>query len=114
MDGERKVEIIPLTRTEVSSTVELIGKDIKELKDSINKTNSDIIDAHNEINTLRRENKALSNKLANSRSRIVILEENYITLLEDLTQSAKIDLFIYTIFAMCIFILGYYVYILTH
>lgn len=116
MDGEIKAKIktIPLARTEVSSTVELIGKDIKELKDSINKTNSDIIDAHNEINTLRRENKALSNKLADSRSRIVILEENYNSIVEDLTQSAKIDLAIYTIFAMCIFILGYYVYILIH
>ena len=114
MDGERKVEFISLARSEVISTVELIGKDIKELKDSINKTNSDIIDAHNEINTLRRENKALSNKLADSRSRIVILEENYITLLEDLSQSAKIDLAIYFIFAICIAILGFYVYGLTH
>ena len=114
MDGERKVEIVPLARSEVSSTVELIGKDIKELKDSINKTNSDIIDAHNEINTLRRENKALSNKLADSRSRIVILEENYNSIVEDLTQSTKIDLAIYFIFAICIAILGFYVYGLTH
>ena len=93
MDGERKVEIIPLTRTEVSSTVELIGKDIKDLQ---------------------KENKQLRKTLAETRSRIIILEENYITLLEDLSQSAKIDLFIYTIFAVCIICLAYEVYILTH
>ena len=93
MDGERKVEIIPLTRTEVSSTVELIGKDIRDLQ---------------------KENKQLRKTLAKTRSRIIILEENYITLLEDLSQSAKIDLFIYAIFAICIAILGFYVYGLTH
>ena len=96
MDEERKAEkinSIPLTRSEVSSTVELIGKDIKEL---------------------REENKRLRKSLTDAKSRVILLEENYITLLEDLTQSAKIDLFIYGIFAMCIFILGYYVYILTH
>ena len=91
-----------------------ISTDIKELKDSINKANSDIINAHNEINTLRRENKALSKALSDCRSRMVILEENYNSLLDDLNKSAKIDLFIYTIFAICIICLAYEVYILTH
>lgn len=98
----------------VKSTVINIGTDIKELKDSINKANSDIINAHNEINTLRRENKALSNALSDGRSRVVILEENYNSMLDDLNKSAKIDLFIYTIFAICIICLAYEVYILTH
>ena len=98
----------------VKSTVITIGTDIKELKDSINKANSDIINAHNEINTLRRENKALSNALADGRSKIVLLEENYNSMLDDLNKSAKIDLFIYTIFAICIICLAYEVYILTH
>lgn len=98
----------------VKSTVINIGTDIKELKDSINKANSDIINAHNEINTLRRENKVLSNALSDGRSRVVILEENYNNLLDDLNKSAKIDLFIYTIFAICIICLAYEVYILTH
>lgn len=98
----------------VKSTIINVGTDIKELKDSINKANSDIINAHNEINTLRRENKALSNALSDSRSRMVILEENYNSLLDDLNKSAKIDLFIYTIFAICIICLAYEVYILTH
>ena len=91
-----------------------IGSDIKVLQDSINKANSDIIEAHNEINTLRRENKALNNALSDSRSRIVLLEENYNSMLDDLSRSAKIDLFIYTIFAICIICLAYEVYILTH
>ena len=98
----------------VKSTVINIGTDIKELKDSINKANSDIINAHNEINTLRRENKALSKALSDGRSRMVILEENYNSLLDDLNKSTKIDLFIYTIFAICIICLAYEVYILTH
>mgnify|MGYP003358417382 CR=1 FL=1 len=95
MDGERKAEInaIPLARSEVSSVVELIGKDIKDLQ---------------------KENKQLRKTLTETRSRIIILEENYITLLQDLTQSAKIDLAIYFTFAICIAILGYYVYGLTH
>ena len=98
----------------VKSTVINIGTDIKELKDSINKANSDIINTHNEINTLRRENKALSNALADGRSKIVLLEENYNSILDDLNKNAKIDLFIYTIFAICIICLAYEVYILTH
>ena len=95
MDEERKTKInaIPVARSEVSSTVELIGKDIK---------------------ALREENKQLRKTLTKTRSRVILLEENYITLLQDLTQSAKIDLAIYTVFGVCILILGYYVYILTH
>jgi hypothetical protein len=104
---------ITLTNT-LTSTIKDIGTDIGNLQDSVSKINSDIVNVHNEINTLRRENKALSNKLADSRSRIVILEENYNSIVEDLTQSAKIDLFIYTAFAICIAVLAYEVYILTH
>lgn len=102
-----------LTQSLKTTTIN-IGTDIKILQDSINKANSDIIEAHNEINTLRRENKVLSNKLADSRSRIVLLEENYNSIVEDLRQSTKIDLFIYTAFAICIAVLAYEVYILTH
>lgn len=98
----------------LTSTIKDIGTDIGNLQDSISKINSDIVNVHNEINTLRRENRALSNKLADSRSRIVILEENYNSIVEDLAQSAKIDLFIYTAFAICIAVLAYEVYILTH
>lgn len=98
----------------IKNTTIAIGSDIKVLQDSLNKANSDIIDAHNEINTLRRENKALSNALADNRSKVVILEENYRSLVDDLAKSAKIDLFIYTIFAVCIICLAYEVYILTH
>ena len=104
---------ITLTNT-ITSTIKDIGTDIGDLQDSVSKINSDIVNVHNEINTLRRENKALSNKLADSRSRIVILEENYNSIAEDLAQSAKIDLFIYTAFAICIAVLAYEVYILTH
>lgn len=104
---------ITLTNT-ITSTIKDIGTDIGNLQDSVSKINSDIIEVHNEINTLRRENKALSNKLADSRSRIVILEENYNSIVEDLAQSTKIDLFIYTAFAICIAVLAYKVYILTH
>lgn len=104
---------ITLTNT-LTSTIKDIGTDIGDLQDSVSKINSDIVNVHNEINTLRRENKALSNKLADSRSRIVILEENYNSIVEDITQSAKIDLFIYTAFAICIAVLAYEVYILTH
>lgn len=96
MDEERKAEkinAIPLARSEVISTVELIGKDIK---------------------ALREENKRLRKSLTDARSRVILLEENYITLLEDITQSNRIDLAIYFIFATCIAILGYYVYGLTH
>lgn len=98
----------------LTSTIKDIGTDIGDLQDSVSKINSDIVEVHNEINTLRRENKALSNKLADSRSRIVLLEENYNSMVEDLAQSAKIDLFIYTAFAICIAVLAYEVYILTH
>lgn len=98
----------------LTSTIKDIGTDIGNLQDSISKINSDIIEVHNEINTLRRQNKALSDKLADSRSRIVILEENYNSIVEDLAQSTKIDLFIYTAFAICIAVLAYEVYILTH
>lgn len=98
----------------LTSTIKDIGTDIGDLQDSVSKINSNIVDVHNEINTLRRENKALSNKLADSRSRIVILEENYNSIVEDLAQSTKIDLFIYTAFAICIAVLAYEVYILTH
>ena len=98
----------------LTSTIKDIGTDIGDLQDSVSKINSDIIEVHNAINTLRRENKALSNKLADSRSRIVILEENYNSIVEDLAQSTKIDLFIYTAFAICIAVLAYEVYILTH
>lgn len=96
MDEERKTEkinAIPLTRSEVSSTVELIGKDIK---------------------ALREENKQLRKTLTETRSRVILLEENYITLLEDLTQSNRIDIVIYIIFAVCIILLGFTVYGLTH
>lgn len=104
---------INLTNT-LTSTIKDIGTDIGNLQESARKTDSNIIDIHNEINTLRRQNKALSDKLADSRSRIVILEENYNSIVEDLAQSAKIDLFIYTAFAICIAVLAYEVYILTH
>lgn len=96
MDEERKAEkinVIPLTRSEVSSTVELIGKDIKALQE---------------------ENKQLRKTLTETRSRVILLEENYITLLEDITQSNRIDIVIYIIFAVCIILLGFTVYGLTH
>lgn len=96
MDEERKAEkinVIPLTRSEVSSTIELIGKDIK---------------------ALREENKQLRKTLTETRSRVILLEENYITLLEDITQSNRIDIVIYIIFAVCIILLGFTVYGLTH
>jgi hypothetical protein len=104
---------ITLTST-LTSTIKDIGTDIGDLQDSVSKINSDIVNVHNEINTLRRENRALSNKLAESRSKIIVLEENYNSIVEDLAQSAKIDLFIYTAFAICIAVLAYEVYILTH
>ena len=104
---------ITLTST-LTSTIKDIGTDIGNLQDSVSKINSDIVEVHNEINTLRRENKVLSNKLADSRSRIVILEENYNSIVEDLAQSTKIDLFIYIAFAICIAVLAYEGYILTH
>ena len=107
------VQSITLTNT-ITSTIKDIGTDIGDLQDYVFKINSDIVNVHNEINTLRRENKALSNKLADSRSKIVLLEENYNSIVEDLDQSAKIDLFIYTAFAICIAVLAYEVYILTH
>lgn len=88
-----KIDTIPVYRSEVTDTVKLIGGDIKKLKE---------------------ENKQLKKSLSDTRCRVILLEENYITLLEELTQGAKIDLAIYFIFAICIFILGYYVYILTH
>lgn len=88
-----KINVIPLTRSEVSSTVELIGKDIK---------------------ALREENKQLRKTLTETRSRVILLEENYITLLEDITQSNRIDIVIYIIFAVCIILLGFTVYGLTH
>ena len=84
---------IPLTRSEVTDTVKLIGGDIKKLKE---------------------ENKQLKKSLSDTRCRVILLEENYITLLEELTQGARIDLVIYIIFAMCILILGFFVYGLTH
>lgn len=95
MDEERKEKInaIPLTRSEVGSTVELIGKDIK---------------------ALREENKRLRKSLTDAKSRVILLEENYITLLEDITQSNRIDIVIYIIFAVCIILLGFTVYGLTH
>lgn len=96
MDEERKAEkinVIPLTRSEVGSTVELIGKDIK---------------------ALREENKRLRKSLTDAKSRVILLEENYITLLEDITQSNRIDIVIYIIFAVCIILLGFTVYGLTH
>lgn len=76
MDEERKAEkinVIPLTRSEVSSTVQLIGKDIK---------------------ALREENKRLRKSLTDAKSRVILLEENYITLLEDITQNNRIDIVI--------------------
>lgn len=96
MNEERKAEkinVIPLTRSEVGETVELIGKDIKEL---------------------RKENKQLRNSLTDAKCRVILLEENYITLLEDITQSNRIDIVIYIIFAVCIILLGFTVYGLTH
>jgi hypothetical protein len=112
---EMKIPNQTMTITDsFTSTIKDIGTDIGNLQESARKTDSNIIDIHNEINTLRRQNKALSDKLADSRSRIVILEENYNSIVEDLAQSAKIDLFIYTAFAICIAVLAYEVYILTH
>lgn len=112
---EMKIPNQTMTITDsFTSTIKDIGTDIRNLQESARKTDSNIIDIHNEINTLRRQNKALSDKLADSRSRIVILEENYNSIVEDLAQSAKIDLFIYTAFAICIAVLAYEVYILTH
>lgn len=96
MDEERKAEkinVIPLTRSEVGETVELIGKDIK---------------------ALREENKRLRKSLTDAKCRVILLEENYITLLEDITQSNRIDIVIYIIFAVCIILLGFTVYGLTH
>lgn len=107
------VQNMNMTNT-LTSTIKDIGTDIGNLQDSVSKINSGIVDVHNEINTLRRQNKALSDKLADSRSRIVILEENYNSIVEDIAQSTKIDLFIYTAFAICIAVLAYEVYILTH
>ena len=69
-----KIDTIPVYRSEVTDTVKLIGGDIKKLKE---------------------ENKQLKKSLADTRCRVILLEENYITLLEELTQGAKIDLFIY-------------------
>lgn len=91
MNEERKEKInaIPLTRSEVSETVVLIGKDIKEL---------------------RKENKQLRKSLTDAKCRVILLEENYITLLEDITQSNRIDIVIYIIFAVCIILLGFTVY----
>lgn len=113
LEESMNATISTLTKS-IKNTTITIGSDIKVLQDSVNKANSDIINAHNEINTLRRENKALNNTLSDSRSRIVLLEENYNSLLDDLAKSNKIDLFIYTIFAICIIGLAYEVYILTH
>lgn len=95
MNEERKEKInaIPLTRSEVGETVVLIGKDIKEL---------------------RKENKQLRKSLTDAKCRVILLEENYITLLEDITQSNRIDIVIYIIFAVCIILLGFTVYGLTH
>lgn len=67
-----------------------------------------------DITALREENKRLRKSLTDTRSRIILLEENYITLLEDLTQSNRIDIVIYIIFAVCIILLGFTVYGLTH
>jgi hypothetical protein len=88
-----KIDNIPVYRSEVTDTVRLIGADIKKLKE---------------------ENKQLKKSLTDAKCRVILLEENYITLLEDLTYSAKIDLFIYITFAICIAILGFFVYGLTH
>lgn len=88
-----KIDSIQIARTEVTDTVRLIGEDIK---------------------TLKEENKRLKKSLTDTRCRVILLEENYITLLEELTQGAKIDLFIYITFAVCIAILGFFVYGLTH
>lgn len=113
--NETNIPAHALTMTDTfTTTIKDIGTDIGNLQESARKTDSNIIDIHNEINALRRQNKALSNKLADSRSRIVILEENYNSIVEDLAQSTKIDLFIYTAFAICIAVLAYEVYILTH
>lgn len=88
-----KVDTIPVYRSEVTDTVKLIGGDIKKLKE---------------------ENKQLKKSLSDTRSRVILLEENYITLLEDITQSNRIDIVIYIIFAVCIILLGFTVYGLTH
>jgi hypothetical protein len=88
-----KIDTIPVYRSEITDTVRLIGEDIKKLKE---------------------ENKQLKKSLTDAKCRVILLEENYITLLEDLTYSAKIDLFIYITFAICIAILGFFVYGLTH
>ncbi len=113
--SDLKIPAHEMTMTNIlTDTIKNIGTDIGNLQEAARKTDSNIVDIHNEINTLRRENKALSNKLADSRSKIVLLEENYNSIVEDLAQSAKIDLFIYTAFAICIAVLAYEVYILTH
>ena len=80
-----KIDTIPVYRSEVTDTVKLIGGDIKKLKE---------------------ENKQLKKSLSDTRCRVILLEE--------LTQGARIDLVIYIIFAMCILILGFFVYGLTH
>ena len=119
LNGEDNTIKSSISQDNMNNTISTLTQsvkstDIKALQESISKANSDIINAHNEINTLRRENKALSKALSDGRSRMVILEENYNSLLDDLNKSAKIDLFIYTIFAICIICLAYEVYILTH
>lgn len=88
-----KIDTIPVYRSEVTDTVKLIGGDIKKLKE---------------------ENKQLKKSLSDTRCRVILLEENYITLLEDITQSNRIDIVIYIIFAVCIILLGFTVYGLTH
>lgn len=88
-----KIDTIPVYRSEVTDTVRLIGGDIKKLKE---------------------ENKQLKKSLSDTRCRVILLEENYISLLEDITQSNRIDIVIYIIFAVCIILLGFTVYGLTH
>lgn len=88
-----KIDTIPVYRSEVTDTVRLIGEDIRKLKE---------------------ENKQLKKSLTDAKCRVILLEENYISLLEELTQGARIDLVIYIIFAICIILLGFTVYGLTH
>ena len=84
-----KIDTIPVYRSEVTDTVKLIGEDIKKLKE---------------------ENKQLKKSLTDAKCRVILLEENYITLLEDLTQSNKIDLVIHIILTICIALLGFKVF----
>lgn len=113
LEESMNATISTLTQS-IKNTTITIGSDIKVLQDSVNKSNSDIINAHNEINTLRRENKALNNALSDSKSRIVLLEENYNNIVDNLDTLVKIASCFFIVFIICIAYLAYEIYILTH